>query len=48
LLLTSEINQQLAVAFMLHALPARVQITAPENFYDVAVLIDSKDSAEKA
>ena len=37
-----------AVAFTLHAQPARVRITAPENFSDVAVLINSKDSAEKA
>ena len=37
-----------AVAFTLHAQPARVRITAPENCSDIAVLIDSKDSAEKA
>ena len=37
-----------AVGFTLHAQPAQVRITAPENFSDVAVLIDSKDSAEKA
>ena len=35
------------VAFTLHAQPARVRITALENFSDVAVLIDSKDSVEK-
>ena len=36
------------VAFTLQAQPAQVRITALENFSDVAVLIDSKDSAEKA
>ena len=29
------------VGFMLHARAARVRITAPESFSDVAVLIDS-------
>ena len=36
------------VAFTLHAQPAWVRIAAPENFSDVAMLIDSEDSGEKA
>ena len=35
------------VGFTLRAQAARVRITAPESYY-VAVLIDSKDSREKA
>ena len=41
-------RHSIAVVFTLHAQPARVRFAALENFSDVAVLIDSKDSAEKA
>jgi len=45
--LTKILSVLTEVAFTLHAQAAQVQITAPEYFADVAVLIDSKDSSEK-